>query len=1138
MKTEEFLDILELRQIVDASLVAKMREKALTSDRHISAKSVLKYLVKKELVSKRLAKELLDTVLTVSHISESSILGALPVLKPVADSPTAEPTEEASGASNIHAQEDDTFPTVEPGQPDEITDGAGEPLAEKPEPSGLFTDSYQKAEAAADDPFVEVESTDEQDKKTKSRKKRTKRENEWDSPLLLYGGGGLVLLILAGVVIGFLLNREDADAILKQAGDYFDQGSYTQSISQYQRFVEDYPNHPEFSQANVHLGMARLWKAANSTSDFATALETAQQVIEEIEDEQEFHLAQEDLASLLPKIAKGLAEQAEQSDQTKLIQQRVEQSLAALGLCNNTKYIPRTFRNEVLLEATKDTLNRVELNRERNGELDQALADIDASIAGGDCGAAYAIHQKLLKAHPTLMSSETLAAKVLEIAQAEQSVISFVAQKVDAETVPRPSAVVASLSLAQRSGEAAQDVSGTIAVRVDGALFGLQASDGTLLWRRSVGKAPNSFAVPLPEDDLLVVDANTNELLRLVGSTGELVWRQSFDSPIARPVLLGDRLLVASHSGKLHVLQLAGGEHLGYVQFGQPLRLPPAVGRQGEQIYVVGEHSSLYTLSADDFSCLGVHYLGHARGSVLVPPAIVLNKLIVAENSGVETSQLRVLEVDDSGAVSGELTRRRLHGLVITPLLTASRRLVALTSSGQIGVFEVGAGQSKQAFTEIASRNATGGEPIARFGLLHAGRLWVAGRELNQMAIVPTGNRLPVQNLDRNYTSDTFDHALQTAGNLLIHVRRPENQAGVLVGAMETSSGTPQWETELAVPLAGAPAVDARHRQITTVSASGDYRRFDRAALERRVQNRQAAAATQADRFSLLTEGVDLGQGRLVIGSNGSRRLLHVRPDKAQRALQPIELPAPQGCRPVPWGDGFVVPTTIGQVFYYDAEGGQSLCAPFQPPLTPETEHPWLTPAVYAAADRSLLVLSDGVASIFLLQLTQQPQPHLSAAAEAPIGPTRLNTRLAVLGELVCAGNEQGELACFGLPDLAAKPAVELGSEVAWGPFALGNRLLLATHSGELICLDSQPQIAWRQPLARGLLDAPPVAVGDEVLLLWREGALSRIRLADGSETAHLLLDESIVAGPIPVGEQWLLTSADGTLLMIDRLQQ
>ena len=96
----------------------------------------------------------------------------------------------------------------------------------------MFTESYQEAETVADDPFVDVGSSDEQQEKSKSRKQKSKRENEWDSPLLLYGGGGLALLILAGVVIGFLLNRESADVVLQQAGDYFDQGSYTQSINQ------------------------------------------------------------------------------------------------------------------------------------------------------------------------------------------------------------------------------------------------------------------------------------------------------------------------------------------------------------------------------------------------------------------------------------------------------------------------------------------------------------------------------------------------------------------------------------------------------------------------------------------------------------------------------------------------------------------------------------------------------------------------------------------------------------------------------------------------------------------------------------------------------------------------------------------
>ena len=70
MKTEEFVDLLEQRQLVPASIVRQVREKIRKGDRRITARSLLKYLVKKELLNHSQAKQLLQTTLTVSPSAE------------------------------------------------------------------------------------------------------------------------------------------------------------------------------------------------------------------------------------------------------------------------------------------------------------------------------------------------------------------------------------------------------------------------------------------------------------------------------------------------------------------------------------------------------------------------------------------------------------------------------------------------------------------------------------------------------------------------------------------------------------------------------------------------------------------------------------------------------------------------------------------------------------------------------------------------------------------------------------------------------------------------------------------------------------------------------------------------------------
>ena len=1126
MTIQDFLEILEERDLVPESIVKQVRDKVAKGDRRITPKSLLKYLVKKELVTKRQAKQLLETTLTVTPNAESSILGMVPLPKvptpdkpPREDIPTITPADEGSG---VLVTDEGSFV------------GRADVLGEKP--SSLVSESLSKIGMGADDPALTEAIQDSQSgikapKKPRSRKKAKK--NEWDSSLLLLGGGGLILLIIVGVIVGYLLTRENADAILAEASEFFDGGSYTQAIKQYERFVENHPSHPEFSAGKVKLGLARLWKATSGATNFSEALTVAQQVLPAIENEDEFKSAQRDLASLLPKIAQGLANQAERATESAKVQELVDQTNGALSLCSNTKYIPKTFRDEVLLSEISQTLQRVERSQAQNAALAKALADMQAAIDGGDTAAAYRIHDKLLDEHPGLINDEQLSAKVLEISTAESSVVKFVEESQPATTESRPSQVIAELALANRTGPAVDGADGVVAVRVSGAVYGLNLRDGSLRWRQFVGIAPQLSPLQLPNGDLLIVDDQHNELVRLAGADGTLQWRQSFESTVTRPVLMGERILIAETTGKLHVLDSSSGQREGYVQFAQRLSAPPLVGSQGRRIYITGEHSSLYTLSTDDFSCLGVFFLDHAKGSVTTPPVSVLNKIAVAVAKGLSTSRLEVLNTNADGIPDQRATSRRLSGLANTDMLTQGRRLVVLTTRGQVIVYEVGSGAGEDALTQIAQRDPERGSLLARFGFLSKGHAWVAGPKLNKLAILPTSDRLSVTTIDRDYDGDTFDHPLQTSGDLLVHVRRPADQAGAIVAAMEMSTGQPKWETELAAAPAGPPAADASGMQIGALSACGSAFLVDREAMRNRVANR-AEKLSSRQKLPAFDASLDLGRGRLVASAEAAQVLLHFRPGLPRGALKTVKIVGPASCPPVVWGDGFVVPTQAGQVFLYNSEDGQQWGSPFQPPLAPGATYDWHPPAVYGSGNEAQLVLSDGREKVYLLSRVESPQPHLTADTKVDLSTAPLNTGFAVVGELALAGAEDGSLSVFELPSLAAKASVKIGSQVIWGPFGVGENVVLATATEEIVCLDSQANVAWRQPLAHGPLAGRPIVHDGGLEVLCQQGGLMRIDLASGEEAAFVPLPQPVVAGPVPFGRRLVVSSYDGTLLVID----
>ncbi|MCH8840869.1 MAG: PQQ-binding-like beta-propeller repeat protein [Planctomycetes bacterium] len=327
---------------------------------------------------------------------------------------------------------------------------------------------------------------------------------------------------------------------------------------------------------------------------------------------------------------------------------------------------------------------------------------------------------------------------------------------------------------------------------------------------------------------------------------------------------------------------------------------------------------------------------------------------------------------------------------------------------------------------------------------------------------------------------------------------------------------------------------DAIGTRITAVTASGAAYVFDRQALGERVQD-EAQRLRAGPTLPPLVESADLRRGRLAVSSTGAKFILHFRPDAPRGPLTAVRLAGPLSCPPVAWGEAFVAATRIGQVYLYDAETAEQIGSPFQPALAANGQYNWLTPAVYGSGEDSRLVLCDGLAKIYLLRRAHKPQPNLQAEAEAKLGSSPLCTRLTIVGDTVFAGAKNGQLIRYALPSLEKLSAVELDAPVVWGPFSVGEQLLLTTAADERVCVDGQGQIAWRGLLAHGQPNGKPLADGDAALILWQRGGLSRIRLQDGSESAHLELKQPTVAGPIAFGGRLILASSDGTLLVVDR---
>lgn len=992
------------------------------------------------------------------------------------------------------------------------------------------------------DPFAEpIEKGAGKDGKSKKDKKKAKYQkkkagdNDFDTPLMLLGSGGLILLLLCGGGLLWLFFSESGDERLQAARTAYEAGSYSQAIQEYETFVEDFQSHEGFSDARVTLGIARIRQVADTNSE--QGLKRALTEIPAIEDEEKFADAQEDLASVLPTIAKDLSEKADEATELAQINKYVDLTEQALVLSVNPKYVPPRLRDKQELGVINEVLARIDLRKKALEDLEATLKTMAQATEAGDTKTAYSAHAVYVKAHPEKAEDEALLKAVAQASQAEKAGIRFVEEKIEPKTSEEKTAVVATVATAdlRRPGEAPTD--GVAIVQFQGAAYAFDRQDGQLLWRRPLGVSLHNVEPLRIGADCLLLDSKRQELVRVNASTGKLVWRTEIGEAVVQPVLLGDRLLAAGESGKLHVVNAESGVAAGYVQFAQPLRSAPAVYGEASRVYLVGEHSSVYSLDAGDLSCLDVYYLGHAAGTVVAPPAVVLNRVAVFENDGAATSRLHLFGLGENGAIAGDLVsaeqaETRLPGLVTRAPEVFGKRMAVLTDSGHIGVYEVSSEEGGTPLTQLGVRPARRQPRSTRYSVVVGQELWVAGTGLARYSIQPAGNRLPVRDVAEPFRGDTFVHSLQTDDGVAIHVRRRRGRAGATVAATDLKTGSVYWETDIAAPAAGPPVASQSAGGLLYATAAGRVFLIDQTALKSGVADRvvggdgtsllnAGAAHDAAAVFAALQTGVGVGVGATTA--------------PATKKIQKLELPGPLACPPVKFGEGWLALLSVGQAFLFDGATGAPLAAPFQPELAPRSKLAWTPPSVTTLEDQPAVVLSDGRQNLYTLRLATSPVPSLAPVAWHELKEGAFTSAAATTADHAAIATSDNKLMLFDTATLQLVGEIEQESAIIWGPYAAGGKFFVATAGDQLIGVDpADPEVAaWSVAVDALDLVGPPQSRDSAMLFSLRSGALVSRNPKTGEVTGQADLGQTLARGGSSVAERLAYSATDGALLLV-----
>jgi outer membrane protein assembly factor BamB len=960
-------------------------------------------------------------------------------------------------------------------------------------------------------------------------------KNVWDSPLLLIGGGLLGVILVAFGILLYALTRGTAAELFNKAEQAYRSGVYSEAIAGYDLFLKKYSDNPDASKARVRRGMAQIRQVSDDGKNPRLALQTAKQVLPQIESEPQFSEARAELATILPEIADEFATLASRTEEMVKKEELVKLAGEAMELVNNPSYVPATLRKERehRIAGVLDKLRLAGRGIQQDKELASALEKISALAAKDEPREAYQVRTSLLRNYPGLETNPQIVAATRHVSDKERQLVK-VTEGTIAPSTKETQAVGTTTVLAPRRGPAAGAAGKPAFVLVEGSAYGIDLGSGRVLWRRYVGYATDAPPVAVEQEgttDALLVDARNHELVRVRGATGQLVWRQALGESASGPVLAGRYVIVTTRKGKIFQVEAASGNIVRTAQLPQGATIAPAYDSRASRLFQLGEHSTLFVLSAETLACSDTIYLGHKAGSIFIPPVAAADFVLVCESPADDHSLIRILGMDSKTKAWAEIGRAvRRKGRVVTPLAVSGRRMAVITDLGQLAVYEIDSASPQQPLRLIAG--VEGGEttPLAQYVAQSGNQLWVAGRRCVLFEV-----QASVQQFNRKWTAaegDSFIAPLQLHDDLLVQIRRHPGSAGIAVEGCKAAGGQSLWTTRLAAPIAaiaGSPASQA----VDVLTSEGSL--FSLTPERIAAGDVEAATSESSDGSSILPEMSRSDDGKTLIWTQseaGGQIYSYAVGSGAAPTTTPLPGKTGQAAAaPQMFGNGLLVPLTNGTVAFLEAGSGKELAQPFVPPQAPGTLPQWSRPV--AMADGRGFLISDGRDAVYAVSLKQKSGQYFELSAEQKLDFSLVSPLISASGIAfgVLRMDQNDVLLGLDSQGKAAFERVPIQGRVQAGPFAIGGLVVLAAEPDGLLCFEAGGKLRWRHALGHGPLAGSPIASADgDLIVIHQLGVVCRVESASGKELAATDVGQPLGAAAYVLSDQLIVAGSDGVL--------
>jgi outer membrane protein assembly factor BamB len=954
------------------------------------------------------------------------------------------------------------------------------------------------------------------------------QERVISSPLVLGLAVSICLLVLLGIGLRAIIISTLATQSYNRAVEVMQDGDFRTAIRDFDAFLAANPKDPRAAKARVLRALANVRQYVSiSGGTWSTALEAAREMLETVGGAPEFRDERVDLAELVIRIGEGLADRARRSADAKAL----EEAESAVPLHAKIAGEPapaflKRSRLPGLIDQGRAAVRKARMRAD-------ALAAMDRAIGERSAAGVYKSRDALIDQYADLAQDQELIKRMTQANDLIRRAVKVESTRRLAQTGLRPSPLGAATSLVLRSSSEAPtppaEQGSLVFGLADGLAYGLDAATGAPLWQVFVGLA-SPFAPQAISGDpsVLVVDARHNELMRLDGRTGKVMWRLELGEPVeSPPLVLGNQLFQVLPSGKLVVIGLETGESSTTVNLGLPLSQAPINDESGRFLYVVGRRDCLFVVARDPLACVAVEYLGHEEGSIPCAPARLGRFLVIVENDRPTDARWRVLVLDEDGKAKS-VQKIDVPGWIWGAPPASGSVIWATGDKGGIEAYALGDYASSTPLRSLARLAPDAASSGPSFGLATSEReLWLAAGRSGRYEL--DAERGEITSRSSPGQSGPALGPLQLATrHVILTFQDPESGGTSLLG-LDRASGNVAWQTILGAtwptPLAHARGVSAletygRTGQAALITAD----QIERGGFINLLLPRPGDFRIPSGQV-LMLEGD--GPGVAVIASGAGSNVVWTKQNEAANPgkWRKVELPTILAAMPLVWDRALLIPGVDGRAYLVDPLTAKAKAEPFVPVFERDHRGKWLAPA---RLDQSAVVLADQAGRVRRLALKQEPVPRLAIEAQTLLDKPIVADPASTGGAVVVATADQ-KVRALSARDLSPLGAWPLEAPLVGNPIAIGDHVFVFDGGGGVLCIGRDVRRLWSIKLA-ALAAGAPVIEGGLVWFLDRSGRLEGRSLADGAPRQHLELAALPAGGLILAGTQTLVPIARGTV--------